>query len=308
MKRHPSADLMRKPTTLFYHFDQVAREIIDFARTLKRQTKCEDPADARFYDHYIEPNAQVSLLGYSMGGLQALYTFLLEPRLFGECVLINSGVAISRLNPKPIEISLRRWKKMAQEARDEFKKARREFVSRSLLHDVLFGFTKHEEAFNRAASRLLFISGGADPVANPRYLSRLVSDEGLNLVQIAGLEHPLESPVFDRWFFIIVDSIHHFLTAPAADNLSAEAIVASLRRFTIRDQRWDHWLLQGDEPQQSAYVDDRDQNLLLHEFVDDIQPSIEQFQKLYVMSKRYFTSDAELLRSMERLGRKRPRP
>jgi len=196
---------------------------------------------------------------------------------------------------------------MAQDAGEQFKRSRRGFLNRDLLHDVLFGFAKHEKAFSKAASRLLFISGGADPVANPRYLSRLVSDEGLNLLQIAGLQHPLESPVFDRWFFVIVNAIHHFLTAPPADNLSAEAILASLRPFTIGGQRWDQWLLRGDEPQQSPYIDDRDQNLSLHEFIDNIEPSIEDFQKLYMMSKRYFSNDAELLRSMERLGRRRPR-
>lgn len=301
MKRHPSVDLMKDQTPLFACFDQTAREVIEFAKTLKRRQKHEGAIDATFYDHYIAPDAQISLLGYSMGGLQALYTFLLEPKLFHQCVLVNSGVAITELNPKPVGISLRNWRDMARNAKSRFNSSRLPFLDRGLLQDVLFGFKTHSDLFNEAASRLLFISGGADPVANPRYLSRLVSDQGLNLMQIAGLAHPLESPVFDWWFFLIVNAIHHFLTAPSADNLSAEAIVVALRHFRIDGLRWDKWLLRGQQPQESVYINRADQNLLLEEFFERFQAQAESFLRLYVMSKRYFGNDAELLRAMERL-------
>jgi len=120
MKRHPSNSMLRNPGSLFHCFDQTAQELHHFAASLKREVARETRDNRSFYDHHLHRNARVSLLGYSMGGLQALYTFLSYPGMFERCILVNSGVSIDQLNPKPVGITKGKWTQMASDARREF--------------------------------------------------------------------------------------------------------------------------------------------------------------------------------------------
>jgi len=299
MKRHPARAMMSDPTTLYYCFEQTSNEARDFARLLKREDRLHNEKDKVFYDHFVEPSARVSLLGYSMGGLQALYTFLRYPGLFDKCILINSGVSVDQLNPKPVNIPKDQWDRMAIAAQEAFSEVESDLEDPSLLYEVLFDFEKHIDAFQKVASRVLFISGGADRVAEAEKLQRLAGDEGLNLLEIAGLSHPLESPVFDRWFPLIIEAIELFLRAPRRASLSAAEILSKLASFKIQNVRWDRAIREGRQDQEPVYAD-RSHNLELEEILERIDGDGEEFLKYYVMSKRYFHDDEELLRAMER--------
>lgn len=298
MKRHPSHSLMRDPTTLFFCFDQTAMELRDFALTIKQDPPTRS-IDSAFYNHFIHKNATVDLLGYSMGGLQALYTFLRYPGNFHRCILINSGVNINQLNPKPVNIPKKEWDNMAKSAQKSFSKVAKNLSDPDLLNGVLFGFKDFNNAFKELSDRILFISGGADKVADARKLHDLKSKSGLNLIEIAGLSHPLHSPIFDRWFPLIINAIELFLTSPKDKSLplSAEDILKRLMVFKIKGERWDKALRGVD--QSSRYIDEN-HNLLLEEILEEISTPAEDFLKYYFMSKRYYQHDEELLRAIER--------
>lgn len=309
MKRFPSASLTRDPTYLLHCFDQVHRELVDFAHVLKRDIPRENEIDKTFYDHFIHRNAKVSLLGYSMGGHQALYTFLSNPGLFDRCILINSGVSIQNINPVPVSISVEQWKKIVEGIRTNFDSVKQDIDNHPLLNEVLFGFIKKAKALTDVSSKILFISGGADNVTSPAYLPRPFS--GLNKLEIASLGHPLSSPTFDRWFTLVANAIELFMKSPAKEGASAQVILDKLMEFKIQGISWDQHIISQYGAQEKTYLDDG-LNLYMEKYVYQITDQKEEFMRLYIMSKRYWKDDAELLRAMERrrleLEAARPRP
>lgn len=297
MKRHPSNSLLRSAESLFFCFEQTALELRSFAASLKREVPHETRDQRSFFEHHVHRNARVSLLGYSMGGLQALYTFMSYPGLFDRCILINSGVSIDQLNPKPVGISKCDWDKMAADARGQFSRVEGRLSNPQLLHEILFGFSVKAKAFDDLAANILFVSGGADDVADSKYLEKLPAALGLNVLHIHGLGHPLESPIFDRWFPVITEAIINFVATTERDMLSAKELLAALAEFRIEGQRWDEFVRGSGSIQESPYVDGPD--LRLEDIVDRVVTG-DEFVRCLMMAKRYYSTDAELLRALER--------
>lgn len=318
MMRVPHRGVLRNQESLFHSFQQLATEVLDFASYLRvRSIKgfiTMDKDDEIFYEELFDrKNVRVSLLGYSLGGLQALYTYLKDPGLFGRCILVNSGASVDNLRTKPVGITDGEWSAIRQGAR-KAKYHLAEMINvhdRGFLDDVLFERPfKNDETlrvFGASSNNLLFIAGGADAVSPAEYLLQFQpkgggSSRGLNILQVEGLEHPLQRSLeYDRWFPLIVNTINKFLRTPdmRKSEYSYDHVIQDLLKVKIAGQPWDQWC------RDKELVDARDQNLNVERILKQLPELAKpEFFLNYLYSKRYFVTDAELLRTLDR---ERPR-
>lgn len=326
MKRRPTFSLNRDPLSLMHCFDQVSEELRVMAGRLRTSSHSglisdrQSQLDSVFYDHFYTPDTRVSLMGYSMGGLQALYTFLRFPGVFRRCILINSGINLHNLNPKPLQMSDDQWKTMAATAESRFdrytkavertspteprsEERKRRASHHRLLREILFGMTdlgKIGSLLGNRGSDVLFISGGEDSVANPSLLGEWTK-AGVTRIEIGGLAHPLESPTWDRYFPTMVGNIDEFIREPreGTGNFAATQVLDQLAQIHIDGQRWD-LALTNPEDQVARHLNRADNNLepdVMHEFDEDDHA---RFLQLLLMSKRYYKSDGEMMRALNR--------
>jgi hypothetical protein len=320
--RQPHFSLLRKPEAMYYCFDQIAKELISLAGFLRGENEEGfDDHDKRFYDQFFnrDRSLKVSLLGYSLGGLQVLYAFLQEPNLFECCILVNSGSSIGELTPRQVGIGEEEWREVVKNVRDT--KLPPEIVHWDLLDDILlnraFEHAETKRALSTKVHKMLCIAGGADVVARSQHLARFtpLDQEGIpgaqapsarlsgpHILQIAGLEHPLlNSPVYDHWFPTIMEYIVNFLRSPGleTDVVSYEEMMRALEEIQIGGEPWDESVGEA-----GIYLLDpkrRDGNLRVDRLLNDLPRLMwERFLKYYMTSKRYFVDDAELIRNLSR--------
>lgn len=325
MNRIPHKSMLSRPEAIFYCFLQLSHELSSFARYLRgskgslktsNEFICIDSNDTEFYDQLFDrTNLKINLLGYSLGGLQALYTFLSNPDLFDHCILVNSGASIDTLKTKPVRISDVEWEMI----RKELHNIRHDLPSdiskfdRNCLNEVLFErpFKNRKIAniFRQNAHKLFFIAGGADIVSPAEYLLQFLSKNdfsetssefrGLNILQVEGLAHPLQRSLdYDRWFPIIINTIDEFIRSPdpTLNQISYSDVIDWFSRLEIEDQAWYSWC------QKKELLDiEGDQNLDIEKFADKLGSEVKKnFLQYYLISKRYFENDSELLRTVER--------
>jgi pimeloyl-ACP methyl ester carboxylesterase len=321
--RVPHYSLLRHPEAMYHCFDQIAKELISLARFLRGNDKKgfgED--DKTFYDQFFKRgrSLKVSLLGYSLGGLAALYAFLQKPNLFERCVLVNSGSSICELTPQQVGIAEEQWQEVVKNVKNIQAGTLRHHHSR-LLEDIIlnsaFRYSETQEALSANVHKMLCIAGGADVVARSQHLGRFTPDQkgmsdgqvpsarpsGPHILQIAGLEHPLlNSPVYDHWFPTIMDHIVTFLRSPRLEEkvVSREEMMDVLSNIELKGEPWDGAIGEFD------LLDPQDLNLR----VDRLLPLLpdlkrDEFVTYYMISKRYFTDDAELMRNLRRQREKK---
>lgn len=312
VSRTPHKSMLRRNDCIFYFSEQTANELVmlcKFLRKIPVPPGLFDHDDEAFYDRFFARGEgfSVSLLGYSLGGLQALYAFLREPTLFNRCILLNSGASINKLSPNPVGIGDDEWDAIKNSAYSV--NIRKSIGNWEILEDVLlhrpFDTTAAKNSFihNHNSERLLFVAGGADLVSSSELLAQFVQHDqggfgGLNLLQIAGWDHPLRnSPVYDHWFPVIMDLIENFLAHPDGKTVSFDQVVSGLLEFEIKGQQWDRWVIK----RRRWYISPDDQNVRLKAFVHLVShpQGHDDFLSLYMASKRYFQSDAELMRYLQ---------
>ena len=321
LKRKPHYSMIRDPLSIFRCFEQTAQELISLADFLTGGSDpCMSELDISFYDKIISrtDETKVSLLGYSMGGLQALYAFLINPGLFHRCVLVNSGAAVTELQTRPVQISDEHWDKIKEQMLWGSTMIPEAVTDPGLLVDLLLNraFKRPHVAarFKEVVDRLLFVAGGADIVASSKYLAQFVESPdhvppsggqsdtfaGLNIFQIAGLEHLLRnSPMYDRWFPVIMGVIENFLKVPEGDRLSYDELMIELGAgFDKGEQSW--W-----EEAEQSLAEDGNIDQAFFEELPTSTTSRHDFLTLYVVSKRYFERDRDLIRALRR--RRTPR-
>ncbi|MGH0029427.1 MAG: hypothetical protein ACQGVC_06530 [Myxococcota bacterium] len=251
---------------LFYmNFDAVLKEIEFFAGAIRDQPQGSRRVSSAIHDetrglfrHVFSPEVSVSVMGFSMGGLEALNAFMRIPsKINGRCVLLNSGAGIHSISPPGMgEDRDRMWQGAADGLRG-FKTRERlrllekaapvlsglSTASRGLTDLVLFGgedeFRYYQERWNRdLPERILALTGAADSVMPTeavfqrlqplRFRHAIGLDTGsaggdgprlggglppgINLIQLAGLNHILENDQqWRNWFSPVVSFIGAFI-------------------------------------------------------------------------------------------------
>ena len=317
--RLPHHSMIRHPECIFHCFKQISDEVIALTEFLhgKRNSSCFDDHDSSSYDRFFkrDDNLQAILLGYSFGGLEALFTFLKEPDLFSHCILFNSGAAIDKLRTKPVHISNKEWHQIVQSILKERTRLPTEILAndRELLDEIFFNRpflgTTSIESFCNSLPRLLFIAGGADIVSPSEYVLQFIKKDiacehidnskfnGLNVLQICGLEHHLQdSPQYDQWFPVIINTIESFVKVKPSPGpqISKGEVVRFFSKVKIGKKPFEVAL--------KTMIDDDDLNF---KGIEKVFEKIEKKEKqkiieMYMVSKRFFANDSELLRTINR--------
>jgi len=328
MNRIPHKSMLSHPEAIFYCFQQISNEVSSFARYLRHQNGSLDMSnefinldsnDKEFYDQLFDRTTlKINLLGYSLGGLQALYTFLRNPDLFDHCILINSGASIDSLRVKPVRIKNEEWEKIKSNCHSIRYSLPSDIsdIDRNFLNAVLFERPFKDEKtahiFRENAHKFLFIAGGADIVSPSDYLLQFLEKDhvttstgfrGLNILQVEGLAHPLQRSLeYDRWFPIIISTIDKFIRSPnpKLKQISYQDVINWFSQLEIKNQAWDNWCRT-----ENLLDTEGDQNINVVKIVDKLsQKDKKAFLQYYLISKRYFENDSEFLRTLER--EKRP--
>ena len=210
----------------------------------------------------LRPPINISLVGYSLGGLRALTEFLRDryeasqskrDPLFTACVSLNSGGSLADLaNPPWVDPS--NWKRMIDEllqqrlagrheprfngiSKDERIEAEQHFA---FLEDVFLGqaisINVLDQLDSSAGKNLLFITGGGDDLVPLEALSRLAPSGGLNLFQVAGMGHLFPyDPAWSQWKKVVFDVMLMFLETTARGSVQATSSDGLLEYLALID-------------------------------------------------------------------------
>lgn len=327
--RLPHHSLLNDPEGMFYCFEQTANELRALGNCLTASS-ADVPTDLTtleaakpFFDRLFlrRPNTRVSLLGYSLGGLQALYAFLLKPELFHRCILMNSGAHLDKMKTKPAHITDEEWGAIRKGVAKVRFDHRQDIAHTGVLDDVLFNRPFHDpqvkELFPKYVRKILFVSGGADIVSPVEQLQFLEPEQaprpdegsfgGLNILQIAGLEHALQhSPVYDEWFLALMRIIEQFVRAPSAETpVHYNRLIQDLALIRIGDKSWAAHVRKHDgRTPDDAFVNPDDQSLDLRRLLPLLSAKDQsKFLDYYYISKRFFDDDSDMVRAVERSQR-----
>jgi hypothetical protein len=166
------------------------------------------------------PTVPVHVVGYSLGGFLAQSVFFAWPNLVSSCSTICSGGAIRALSPTAFANS-EEWQAVLHTLRPELEESmlgRR--IERWDREDQIAGmpqeqfgyyqrifdqvFLQEDNATYKArlseyGTRMLFVSGGEDPIVKTTEILDAAPKEGITMLSIAGLTHFLgEQPLTDR--------------------------------------------------------------------------------------------------------------
>lgn len=228
----PHEALFRRPMLMYYNYKQSMLESKLLIQKLRHRAK--DPNDFGFYDLF-DRDLQVSILGFSLGGLRALASFVLEPEEYHNCILFNSGVDLSQLNTELIDISNAEWNKFVTELHGAAKKqpegARPGDSDFWRAFQMVFFNADQIELRNtlkQHSKRLLLILSGADPTV-PSDISHLeVKGHGLNVFRVGGVGHiPTLDPQWSFWIDRVSRLIVGFIQA-GQDLWSRQEIVKTI--------------------------------------------------------------------------------
>ena len=245
----PSDQLVKDPFYLSHGFIQtlqeyrILRSLLDgeFDTDLSSPNYIVDPPskeDRAFYQEYIKTGeVEVSLLGNSLGGLQALTCLSAElspskrdNKSVMMCALLNSGGSLRDMRMSPV-LDNQRWYGVVEELlRAEIKQSPTLIGNESptlignevinhpdypLVQKILFE-EQHlfsEDALEQISKILVLIIGGKDHLVPHDTFKRLESKTtGLNVLQLSELGHFIAGDkTFQRWYPRLVGTLFDVL-------------------------------------------------------------------------------------------------
>ncbi len=152
----------------------------------------------------------VHVIGYSLGGFLAQSVFFAWPNMVTSCATICSGGAIRALSPTAFAHS-EEWQSVLHSLRPEIEgsmlagKISRDDKDGSVagMSSDQFGYFhrifnqvflqedqgSYKQRLSEHGSRMLFVSGGEDPIVKTRDVLDASPDEGINMLSVARLTH-----------------------------------------------------------------------------------------------------------------------
>ncbi|MGN6217304.1 MAG: hypothetical protein ACTHN7_10185 [Solirubrobacterales bacterium] len=156
------------------------------------------------------PQLPIHVVGYSLGGFVAQCVFFAWPNMVTSCATICSGGAIRALSPTAFAHS-EEWQSVLHSLRAEIegsmlagKISRAESDGRVAgIDSAQFGYfhrifnqvflqedhASYKQRLSEHGSRMLFVSGGEDPIVKTRDVLDASPDEGITMLSVARLTH-----------------------------------------------------------------------------------------------------------------------
>ncbi|NOX64329.1 MAG: hypothetical protein GXO85_00690 [Chlorobi bacterium] len=247
----PAIPLAKRPYCLYMNFIQTIHEYTIFRHLIDHEfnkiKRCDtydipkvNKEEKYFFNQYFtNKKTEVSLLGYSLGGLYALSCFSKNPERINSCALLNSGASLDQMNLRKF-VKREVWKKIANNLRSVKywgcgKNTQADILNDNnyaLINNVFF-YNPLEDSITRVGKKLLFIMGGKDEILKPDSVKRL-EPEGfaLNKFVIGELEHLLFDDVeFNNWYTRLIYIITDFFSETADISISKQESLDCLLSF-----------------------------------------------------------------------------
>lgn len=235
--QNPILQLVKNPFYMYMNFIQLLHEYRILRNLINGNFEKITPTDCytigpptkidkEFYQGHIVNKGkkiEVSLLGYSLGGLKALACFSDNTNAVKSCILINSGATLDKMKLKGLlkDKDEGKWLKAVQVLMHEknwenypFADIARAdshfaYIKQIFFKDPLFD----PDVVEQVAKKLFLVIGGKDKIVPPESIKRLEPKEyGLNILQIADLGHILvDDPIFNRWYPRIIQILSDFI-------------------------------------------------------------------------------------------------
>jgi hypothetical protein len=230
----PHVQLFKKPMLMYYNYKQSMHETALLIRKLKG--KARDENDLAFYESLFDPDLQVSILGFSLGGLRALASLILQPDDYYACIVFNSGGSLDRVNTKRININNRAWVRFVKDLHTASKKppegaGLEDSEIWRAFEQVYLGSHSFplKNSLRDHCDQLLFILSGADSTVPPDVSQLEVEGHGLNVFRVGGVDHiPTLDPKWSFWLDRVSEVIVGFIGQAGQKRWSAHGIVSEI--------------------------------------------------------------------------------
>jgi hypothetical protein len=207
------------PELYIYNFK---RSIMEFEALIKRIEK-PDPRDCGFFENYFAENLEITLFGFSMGGLRALSCFLRNPDKYHSCITFNSGVNLTKINTTELNLDARSWEDTFTRVESLVENPR--FLQNQRENKEILDLfrwlhlgrnqTYLKKRLQDHSYRYLSIQSGADTIFEANNPMGEYVDEhghGLNRLIIAGVGHvPTMDLKWDNWMSKVGENIVRFI-------------------------------------------------------------------------------------------------
>lgn len=207
--------------------------------------------EKHFYELFFGDRVtEISVLGYSLGGLKALACFKYKPDFLKTCVLLNSGGSLRNLKLGPPVMENTKWQNAVVEPLHRQRggpstNAEHKYFS-SWRHSQIVSSVLFEEKqilddpeCDHNVGKLIIVAGGKDKLVEPESIKRLESKaHGLNILQVADLGHFIgDDPQFNRWYSRITNMLIDFFDDQEGEPLSSDATIFlyALLNFCCKD-------------------------------------------------------------------------
>jgi hypothetical protein len=220
---------------MYYNYKQSMHESALLIQKLKQDAPDEN--DFGFYESLFDrDHLQVSILGFSLGGLRALASFILQPDQYHACIVFNSGVSLFKVNPGRINIDKGEWDKFVDELSDAAEKPpdgmRPEDSDFWRTFKKVFLGTHSQQVSKKLknnSEKLLFILSGADSTVPTDIFELEVKGHGLTVFRVAGVGHiPTLDPKWSVWIDRVSELIIGFVGQTRQDLWSWQDIVSEI--------------------------------------------------------------------------------
>jgi hypothetical protein len=239
----PHVQLFKEPMLMYYNYKQSMHESGLLIRKLKGEARDEN--DFGFYENLFDRDLQVSILGFSLGGLRALASLILQPADYHACIVFNSGVSLDKVNTKRINIDNGAWLTFVEDlhtaaktppdsARSEDSDIWRTF------EEVYLGSHSFplKNSLRKHCDQLLFILSGADSTVPPDISELEMKGHGLNVFRVGGVDHiPTLDPKWSFWIDRVSELIVGFIGQAAQKPWSWQDIVSEIA-LALRDPEY----------------------------------------------------------------------
>ena len=307
----------------YYNFK---KSIVE-AETLISQIKSNQQKDYGFYNSLFDvPNLKISLLGFSLGGLKAIGSFMKLkpdfPQLIQSCVTWNSGpgledVTIEKINGNKIKYDRESWAKLMKNVKsgisDILRKGDPSEKSYGKLCKWLY-FSQNkgkrdEEEFRSLRERLsgysnncLSIQSASDSIVKVSSFDRILTDVGLHRVIIPGVDHiPNQDIKWGEWLTRTVGSVIHFINESGKQFYSNLTIEEEIRKVLIDTSYYKDRkdMYKKSREELSSEFSIRDLSSILTDILDNTKANgaatRKKFQELYYISKAFYPRFTELV-------------
>lgn len=297
------------PELYFYNFKRSIREFEELVKRIEKP----DRKDHGFFENYFERNPEITLFGFSLGGLRAVSCFLRNPEKYHSCVTFNSGVNLREINTKGLHLNAKRWKETWKTVEDWFDNAkflrnensenneildffRRLYLGREKpeLSDKLFTYT----------DKYFSIQSGDDSLFKDKKPMNecLVPGEVLHSLTIAGVGHiPAMDLRWDKWLSKVGENIVHFIQGVKDVHWTHGDLEKEIKKLIRGTQFLADIQKASDEAAENGenYFESYDFSLAefekLKRQIKNNKKDAKKFAELYYISKTFYPTFSEVL-------------